>query len=102
MTTSEILFNYHQAIRQAEKLDNVANNLSRLSGDRMESTIGTLNSAWQSDNSPQYIRKVQKVQTDITKSADKLRKIAGAIRTTAEAVRNAELRALEIAKQRTY
>lgn len=102
MTRSEILFNYRQAIRQADRLDDIAKKLSRLTSNQMNSTIGTLKSAWKSDNSPQYYSKMSKVQEDIKDDASDLKKIAQAIRDTAEQIKQAELRALEIAESRSY
>ena len=102
MTKSEILFNYRQAIRQAEKLEEVAKKLNKLGTDKMGNSIGTLKSAWQSDNSGAYYSKAIKVQGEIQTTAKNIRQIAQAIRSTAEAVRNAELRALEIARSRSY
>lgn len=102
MTKSEILFNYRQAIRQADKLDDLAKKLERLANEKMGDTIGQLKSSWQSDNSPQYYSKAGKVQEEIKTTAGNVKKIADAIRTTAEAVKDAELRAREIAKSRSY
>ena len=57
---------------------------------------------WQSDNSPQYYQKAGQVQEDLSSTASQIQKIADGIRTIAESVKNAELRALEIARNRTY
>ncbi len=102
MTKTEVLFNYNQAIQQATKLENVAKKLEKLAGDKMESTVGTLKKAWQSDNSSLYFSKVGKVQGDMRTTARKIKNIAQSIRTTATAVKQAELRAIEIAQARSY
>lgn len=102
MTVGEILFNYRQAIKQADKLEQLARKLNVLSEEKLGGTIGKLKESWQSDSSPQYYGKAGKVQEEIKTTAGNIKKIAQAIRTTAEAVKNAELRALEIAKARTY
>jgi uncharacterized protein YukE len=102
MTRYEILFNYRQAIRQADKLDEVAKKLEKLQADKLGNTIGTLKNAWRSDNSQQYYNKAARVQDEIRVTAGNVKQIARAIRTTAEAVKQAELRALEIAKHRSY
>lgn len=102
MTKNEIIFNYNQAIKQANKLDRLADKIEKLSSEKLETTVGHLKTAWQSDNSIQYYRKVGKVQSDITKTAKDIKKIADSIRTTAEAVKSAELKALEIAQVRAY
>lgn len=102
MTKAEILFNYDQAKKQAAKLDKIAKQLETLSSNKMNDTLGILKNAWQSDSSSQYYGKVGKVQDDIKTTANKIRKIANAVRTTAEAVKKSEMRALEIAKARSY
>lgn len=96
-----IIFNYNQAINQAEKIDGVANQLTRLANDRYASTIGGIKAAWQSDYSGEYYLKTEKVRDDILNTARLLKKIASNIRTTADTVRKAELRALEIARRRS-
>ena len=102
MTRLEIIFNYTQAMRQAQKLDEIAGQLERLAKDRYGDTIWGIRNAWNSDNSEQYLVKARKVQNDILETAKKLRRIAESIRTTAEAIKRAELAALDIARSRVY
>lgn len=101
MTEKEIKLNYQQAVKQAQKLDEVAMKLEKLSSDKLGNTAGILKQAWQSDSSPQYYNKVSKVQGEMTATANQVRNIADGIRTAAEAVRNSEMKALAIAKART-
>ena len=101
MTEREIKLNYQQAIRQASRLEDIAGKLENLSSNKLSNTVGTLKQAWQSDSSPQYYNKVDKVQGDINTTAKQVRKIANSIRTTADAVRNSEMKAIEIAKTRS-
>lgn len=102
MTRSEILFNYRQAIRQAEKLDELADKIERLAVEKIGNTVGSLRNNWNSDNSHRYYSKVGQVQNDIKGNARNIRRVASSIRTTAESIKRAELRALEIARQRAY
>lgn len=101
MTEREIKLNYQQAIRQASRLEDIAGKLENLSSNKLSNTVGTLKQAWQSDSSSQYYNKVDKVQGDINTTAKQVRKIANSIRTTADAVRNSEMKAVEIAKTRS-
>ena len=101
MTEREIKLNYQQAIRQASRLEDIAGKLENLSSNKLSNTVGTLKQAWQSDSSSQYYNKVDKVQGDINTTAKQVRKIANSIRTTADAVRNSEMKAIEIAKTRS-
>lgn len=102
MGRSEILFNYRQAIRQAERLETVADNIEKMANDKMGVTISSLRNAWQSDSSPQYYKKIGQVQEDIRSHGEDVRKVAESIRETAEEIKRAELRALEIARSRRY
>ena len=102
MTRSEILFNYRQAIRQANKLDEIADKIERLATVKMDNTVGSLRNNWSSDNSQRYYSKAGQVQSDIETNARNVRRVASSIRTTAESIKNAELRALEIARARSY
>ena len=97
---SEIYFNYNKAIEQANKLDGVAQQLRKASDESMENILTTVNSAWRSDSSPQYIKKGQKVKGDIRTTAGNLTNIASTIRTIAERVLQAELEAWRIANER--
>lgn len=100
MGKSEIYSNYQQAIRQAADLEDIAVKIDRLAGDRMGETINGLKGAWQSDNSSQFYSKIGQVQRDIHAQAQRARKVAGSIREIAKEIRDAELRALELAKRR--
>ena len=102
MTRSEINFNYNQAIRQAERLEEIAGQIERLAGERMNESMSALKNAWNSDNAPQFYTKMGKVQSDIQEDATDIRKVARSIRETAARIRDAELRALEIARSRSY
>ena len=102
MGRSEINFNYKQAIRQAEKLEDIAGKISRLADDRMGETISGLKAAWESDSSPQFYSKIAQVQDDIRTQADNVKEVAASIRETAENIRDAERRNREIARRRDY
>lgn len=97
---SEIYFNYDHAIRQAETLENIAKQLTDAADRDMENVLNDISRAWKSDNSPQYIRKGQKVEGDIRTSAGNLTNIATAIRTIAKRILDAELEAWRIANER--
>ena len=100
MTRGEVLFNYNQAMAQARRLDALAKQVELLSRNKIEDTKSRLRVAWQSDNSSAYLGKVEIVQNSIYDSAKKIRNIAQGIRTIAESVKAAELRAIEIARAR--
>ena len=66
----------------------------------MDDILNDVNSAWKSDSTPQYIKKVQKVEGDILITAGNLDNIAQAVRTIAQRIKEAELEAWRIANAR--
>lgn len=97
---SEIYFNYNRAVQQADQLDNVATKLQNAANRDMEDILNNISKAWKSDSAPQYIKKGNKVEGDMLTSAHNLERIASAIRTIAERVRDSELEAWRIAHAR--
>ena len=98
----EINFNYHAAIKQAKRLDEIAASLEKLADQEMERVLNEIGHAWKSElSAPKFLQKGRKVETDISKTAGNLRNIATSVRTIAERVRSAELEALRIANTRT-
>lgn len=100
MTLSEIHFNYTKAIQQASQLESIAKNLRKAANNTMENILNDISSAWKSDSTPQYIKKGQKVEGDIRTTAENLDRIAQAIRTIAQRIKEAELEAWRIANAR--
>ena len=97
---SEIYFNYNKAIEQANKLDDIANRLSNAASRDVEKILNDINTAWKSDSSSAYIKKGQKVETDMHTTANNIKNIAQTIRTIAKRVLEAELAAWRIANER--
>lgn len=100
MTLSEIEMNYSKATRQARDLIGIAARLEKQATEKMETILNEVRASWESDNSPQYLKKCQKVQTDIRTTAKNLRAIGETINTIAGQIRNAELEAWRIANER--
>lgn len=97
---AEIYFNYNKAIRQAAALESQAQKLRRISGSDMQDVLQSVHSAWQSESSPAYLKKGQKVQRDVLTTSENLKRIAQTIRTVAGIIRDAELQAWRIAHER--
>lgn len=97
---AEIHFNYNQAIAQADQLDSIAAKLRNAANGDVEDIMRDVGKAWKSDSTQQYIKKGQKVKSDMLISDRNLAKIADAIRTIARRVRDAELEAWRIANAR--
>ena len=99
---SEIEFDFNQAKRQADRIDGIADDLSRLSQRKLENALQILSSNWKGTNASNYLKKGDRLQGEINGTVNELRSIASAIRTIAQNIYNAEMEALRIAEEREY
>lgn len=93
-------FDFQKAARQAAELEALAEKMKSLACSRYEDTIQTLSGAWQGTSADTYMKKAKILQDKMERNADDLRRTAEALRTVAQIVRNAEIRAEELARQR--
>ena len=101
-TRESIEFNFKQARRQADQLDNIADNLNGLAKDKLYDSMQTLSQNWRGENANAYLAKGNALQGEISSSASELHSIAADIRTIAQNIYNAEMEALRIAEEREY
>lgn len=101
-TRESIQFDFEQANRQAEALDNIAASLDDLGKKKLDGSMQTLSQNWKGANADAYLAKGNALKQDITSSASELRGIASDIRTIARNIYNAEMEALRIAEEREY
>ena len=99
---AEIIFDYRQAISKAEELEGVVANLRQLSNNDLEGSLQSLSNAWRGEASEAYIGKGKKLQERILANAKNLENTAKTIRSTAKRIYDAEMRALQIARERQY
>ena len=97
-----IEWNYIQAKKQADKLEEQADRLGRLAQNQLEDTLQNLARNWQGESAGAYIRKGEKMKNEINTLAKDLRRAAGVIRSSAERTYQAEMRVKELAKKREY
>ncbi len=95
-----IEMDFSKAKRQAQELDEVAENLAKLSGTQLENTLEQLGTNWTGDNSVKYIGKGRTLQENITATAGSIHDVASAIREIAEIIYEAEMEAWELAHNR--
>ena len=100
-TIGMIRMEFNKAMKQADKLDQIAADLRKLADQRFASSLAQINKAWKSDSSAAFIRKGSKLTEEIRARAAELQKAAAAVRTIAKNTYNAEMRARQIAKDRT-
>ena len=90
----EIQYNFQQALTQADKLDDVADCLSRISENSMEESMKTLASAWNGESAIAFLGKEDILKSNIKDIAVNIRYIADDLRHQARNVYNAEMEKL--------
>lgn len=100
LSESTIRMNFNNALRQAEQLDRLATELSRLSGNELSGSLSSIAAAWKGDSSNLFLQKGNALAGQISDSANALRSAASDIRSIAQRTYNAEMRALELARLR--
>ncbi len=101
-TEYQIHLDYNQAMRQADKLDELAAELEQVGGTKLGEALGQVRANWSGENADAFLRKANVLTTQNGKNVKKLRSIASTIRTVATNTYNADLRALRIAQERGY
>ncbi len=101
MSEYQIEADFRAALRKADQLDEIAGNVNGEIQD-LEQIQNALSQAWQSDHSREYIQKLNIVKENLEKRVRDIRRTAQVIRESARELRDSEMRALEIARQRTY
>lgn len=102
MEEATIYMNYRQAVAQADRLQAQAEQLSRVAGTRMADMMARLDGNWKGENAEAYLAKCETLQSNMTHTAQGLSAAASSIRNAAERTYKAEMRALELARQRSY
>ena len=102
MSKKTIKLNYEKAIRQAERLETMGNEMSSMANDEYENTLNGIAAAWNGDNSAAYLEKARQLKDKIITTAKNLQLIADEIRRKAKRIFDAEMAALELAESRTY
>lgn len=99
-TKYQIQFDYHNAIEQAKKLEDLAARIESQVVNRMNDVAGDLHAAWKSESANRYIGKEQALAEQIKTTARELRDTAMDIRRIAKRMYEAEMLALRIAQDR--
>ncbi len=95
-----ILFNYNKAVGQADDLLDIAKEIRSVANNKMESSIQTIDKNWDGESSKKFIKKSVKLKEKVTDSADDIEAIAQAIKKMAKEIYDAEMKAVQIAKER--
>ena len=92
-------FNYNQAIRQANQVDAVANDMLNVANKQLQTTLDSIGACWGGDASKQFISYCATTQADIQTQAKKLQDLARRIKQVAQIIEEAEERAKELQQQ---
>lgn len=92
-----IEWNYLQAKRQADRLEEQADMLDRLASNQMEESLQRLTGSWKGENARRYICKGNRAKKEINKLSKELKRTASVIRSSAERMHRAEIRAKALA-----
>ena len=101
-TRATIEFNFRTALNQANKIDEIADNLSRLSGTDFGNVLQNLSAGWKGENASMYLSKGSILQGKMNTTSGSLHAVASDIRAIAKRLYDAEMAALAIAESRTY
>lgn len=102
VTQSTIEFDFQRAKQQADNLENLVQELKKLSTQSFEGTITDISSSWKGENSNAYLKKSRRLQNDMNVTTDSLVGVVSDIREIARKIYQAEMSALEIIETRTY
>jgi len=98
---SSIEFDYNLAIDKASKLEDVAEKL-KMCAARMENVLDASKCFWKGDAANEYFRRSQQCPDELKKASDNYYKTAATIRNIAKRLYDMEMRAVNIAKERTF
>lgn len=99
-TLTSIRMDFDRAIRKAQSLEELAQQLESLAEDNMEATFQNVGRAWNGEASRDYLGKGRELKRKIKSSAAQLKRIAEALRTAARVTYNAERHAILVAQAR--
>ena len=100
LSKTTIQINFKNAYRQAEQLERLAQELSRIAGSQLSGTLQSVAGSWKGDSANLFLQKGNTLMSQISASAQALRETASGTQTIARNTYNAEMRALELAQIR--
>lgn len=101
-SVATILFEFKKAKCQAQRLEEIANEMIKLADNKYESSLYQLNNCWTGENSEEYQKKARILQEQMRNASMDLKNTATSLRQIATNIYHAEMRALELVKRRTY
>lgn len=96
-----IKFDYESTIRQAEKLEELAERLKAIAQNDLEDILSEVNQGWQGENAAKFLVKGDRMKGKVILSSDNLRRIAVTLRQMAGNLQRSEQEAARIAARQT-
>lgn len=93
---SEIEMDFSRAVSQAEELETLSKELSKLASEHVRGALRMLMFNWQGDTANLFYEKGEVLTNEMLDTADDLIKVAKNITTTANVVYNAEKAAIQL------
>lgn len=95
-------FDFTLAMRQAQQLDELADELATLADGRFAGTMQQVAGNWKSDAAGRYLQKGATLQGNMGKTAQELKAAASNIRLAARRIQEAEEAARRLAEERKF
>lgn len=96
MELREINANFEQLRQQAQRLEEIAADIKRLTDRQLEPTIQEMAACWSGETASVYFRKADLVKQDIVKTARFLNEAAESVRVQAKRIYDAETQAVTL------
>lgn len=99
-TQQEIEFDFHNALYEAEHLEELADRMDSKTTRGLAHSIQELSAVWQGEGAKEYLRHEDRLKTHVKRSAQSLRGVADDVRAAARRLYAAEMEAVRIASAR--
>lgn len=92
---------YKEAMRKADRLEELANKLSRRAADEIRNLSDDISRQWEGEEAEAFLKKTSIIESDISKIVKNIRSCAATIRKIAKQTMQTEMQAAQIASERT-
>ncbi len=98
MNAGTLLFDYHRAIAQADRLEYDAAKI-KCAGDDMDCAVAAMANSWRADSATQFRKKSARLVSEMQSTANVLKSLADEIRRTSRRTYEIEMANIAIVKQ---
>ncbi|MDO4514272.1 MAG: WXG100 family type VII secretion target [Lachnospiraceae bacterium] len=99
---AQISIDIDRALQDAARIQEIAAAIKRLASDNVEKSAAITTECWKSEQSAQYMKKMEKLQKNLNTIGKNLDGIAALYKAEAEAMRDAERFGEQLANIRIY